>query len=420
MLTKVDVRGIENDLAAIVAQLRPTPEVAHVEELLAEVRERGDQALIELTAKLDGCDLAQVGIGVGKDEIENAADRVPTPVFQALEEASGRIRIYQEEILSTIPERMVFDRSGAYVESFRKPVGAAGLYAPGGRHAYPSTVLMTVIPAKVAGVGTTRLCVPPDSEARIADVSLAAAYLAGADEVFRLGGAQAIAALAYGTESVGRVDVIAGPGNAYVAAAKKSVFGEVGIDSIAGPSELMIIADSGADPMWIAVDLKAQAEHGPDGLCAVVTWEDDVATGLASSGSEIDLNAVVILCEGPEQAIEVANLFAPEHLQLMVDDPGTLLGAVETAGAVFIGYDTPAAYGDYVAGPNHVLPTGGAARFSSALSVDVFLRRMHAVEFTRFGIETIGQVAEVMAEAEDMPAHAESVRLRMRAAEATG
>lgn len=416
MLTKVDVRGASGSLASIVAGLRPAAPREAVDEIIADVRERGDRALIELTAKFDGCDLSATGITVGSAEIEAAAERVPRPVYQALEEAGGRIRAYQEQILETIPERMVFERSGAYVETLRKSVGAAGLYAPGGRHSYPSTVLMAVIPAKVAGVEMTRLCVPPGDAGAVSDTSLAAAALAGVDEVLRIGGAQAIAALAYGTESVGRVDVIAGPGNAYVAEAKRAVFGDVGIDSIAGPSELMLIADSRANPAWVATDLMAQAEHGPGGTCVLVAWDDSVVAAVDAAAGEIPGSAV--LCEGPDQAVEVANLFAPEHLQLMVDDPGTLLEGVSTAGAVFLGYDTPTAYGDYIAGPNHVLPTGASARFSSALSVDVFLRRMHAVEFTQFGVETVGQVAEVIAEAEGMSSHAESVRLRTRAAEA--
>ncbi|RIK10719.1 MAG: histidinol dehydrogenase [Acidobacteria bacterium] len=416
MLTKVDVRGAGGELPSIVAGLRPVPERAIVEEIIADVRERGDQALIELTAKYDGCDLSSTGIVVGSAEIEAAAERVPTSVYQALEEAGGRIRAYQEQIMESIPERTVFERSGAYVESLRKTVAAAGLYAPGGRHSYPSTVLMSVIPAKVAGVEVTRLCVPPGDGGAIADASLAAAGLAGADEVLRIGGAQAIAALAYGTESVGRVDVIAGPGNSFVAEAKRQVFGDVGIDSIAGPSELMVIADNRANPAWIGTDLLAQAEHGPGGACVLVVWDESVAAQVDAALGEVEGSSVI--CDGPEQAVEIANLFAPEHLQLMVDDPGTFLDGVNNAGAVFLGYDTPTAYGDYIAGPNHILPTGGSARFSSALSVEVFLRRMHAVEFTQFGVETVGQVAEVIAEAEGMSAHAESVRLRTRAAEA--
>lgn len=415
-MTKVDVRGIASELPSIVAGLRPDPERAIVEEIIADVRERGDQALIDLTARFDGCDLSATGIVVESGEIEAAVERVPTPVYQALEEASGRIRAYQEQIMDSIPERLVFERSGAYVESLRKPVGSAGLYAPGGRHSYPSTVLMSVIPAKVAGVEVTRLCVPPGDGGAIADTCLAAAGLAGVDEVLRIGGAHAIAALAYGTESVDRVDVIAGPGNAYVAEAKRQVFGDVGIDSIAGPSELMVIADNRANPAWIATDLLAQVEHGPGGSCVLVVWDDSVAAQVDAALGDVE--GSTLICEGPEQAVEIANLFAPEHLQLMVDDPGTLLEGVNNAGAVFIGYNTPTAYGDYIAGSNHILPTGGSARFSSALSVEVFLRRMHAVEFSHFGVETVGQVAEVLAEAEGMKLHAESVRLRTRAAEA--
>jgi histidinol dehydrogenase len=316
---------------------------------------------------------------------------------------------------------------GLRVRHLERPVERAGCYAPGGRARYPSTVLMCAAPARVAGVAEVVLCVPPAADGRIDDATLAAAAIAGVDEVYRIGGAQAIGAMAYGTESVARVDVVVGPGNRYVAEAKRQVSGSVGVASaFAGPSEVVVVASPSTPAALAAVDLAVQAEHGPDGLAWLVTWSeekvDEVSVALdrlvAASPRRADLEATLasggyaVLVDGPAEAMAVANVVAPEHLELLFEGAEELLPLVRAAGAVFCGQWAPASLGDYVAGPNHVLPTDRTARFASSLRADDFRRHIHAVSATREAFERLGPYVITLAETEGLAAHAESIRMR--------
>jgi histidinol dehydrogenase len=306
------------------------------------------------------------------------------------------------------------------------PVDRAGLYVPGGRATYPSTVLMTAIPARVAGVPEIALCVPPDRDGRVPQATLAAAALVGVDEVYRVGGAQAIAALAYGTETIRPVDVIVGPGNMYVTAAKREVAGVVGIESLAGPSELVVVADDTADPAMVAADLVAQAEHGPDGAAILVTWDEAVADAVdeavgkltAEAPRRAEIEATLksggrtVLVDAPDMALEAANAIAPEHLELITADPESLVPLVRNAGAVFCGPWSPAVVGDYVAGVNHVLPTARTARFASALRVDTFRKHVHVVTLDQAALARVAPYVQSFAEMEGLDAHGRSVELR--------
>ncbi|HTX63185.1 MAG TPA: histidinol dehydrogenase, partial [Acidimicrobiales bacterium] len=350
---------------------------------------------------------------------------------QALLVAHRNIAAYHAHEMAAVPD---FVAHGVRIRHLVRPVDRVGCYAPGGRARYPSTVLMCAVPARVAGVEQVVLCVPPDREGRVDDATLAAAALAGVDEVYAVGGAQAIAAMAYGTETVRRVDVVVGPGNRYVAEAKRQVAGLVGVASaFAGPSEVVVVASPDTPAEFAAIDLAVQAEHGPDGLAWLLTWSEakadevDAALGriVAASPRRDDLTATLrsggyaCIVDGAEHAVAVANVVAPEHLELLFDGSEALLGAVRSAGAVFCGPWSPASLGDYVAGPNHVLPTNRTARFASALRADDFRRHIHAVSAQPAAMETLGPAVETLAETEGLPAHAASIALR-RAALGTG
>lgn len=324
------------------------------------------------------------------------------------------------------------EEDGLVIRSLCRPVERAGCYAPGGRAAYPSTVLMTAVPARVAGVDEVVLCVPPGTDGRIADVTLAAAAVAGVDAVYAVGGAQAVAAMAYGTETVPAVDVIVGPGSVYVALAKREVAGHVGIPSaFAGPSEVVVVADASVPAPFAAVDVVVQAEHGPDGLAWLVTWDEAVAEAVeaevvrmvAEAPRREDITATLadagwsVLVDGPDQALAVADAIAPEHLQLMVDDAEALAERVRHAGAVFCGPWSPASLGDYVAGPSHVLPTAGTARFSGALTVADFTKEVHVVTADEGALRRLAPHVVALAEAEGLDAHARSVRIRTETGE---
>lgn len=396
--------------------------------ILAAVAERGDAALCELTARLDGVAVGPDRLRVPDEAVAAATAEVPAATQAALEAAAGRVRAYhQRQLAARNPAG--FSADGIEVAERHVPVEAAGIYVPGGRAAYPSSVLMTVIPARVAGVRRVALCTPPGPAGVPPAVTLAAASLAGADEVYALGGAQAVAALAYGTATVPPVDVIAGPGNAWVAEAKRQVAaaGLVGIDGPAGPSELVVCCDGRADPAWAAADLVAQAEHGPGGRIVAVTWDPawadalDAALAAAVTAAERaeevratlgEAGALVLTCDA-EQALGVVEALAPEHLALFGPDAEALAGSVRRAGAVFVGAATPVALGDYVAGPSHVLPTGGAARFASALGVDTFRRHLHVVRVRGEPPALLG-VAARLARAEGLGAHAASLEVRRR------
>ena len=428
MLSRLDLRGQDLSRLPRPADMGVLP-VEAVREVLAEVRKRGDAAVRELTARFDGVDLD--GLRVGDAELRRALADAEPSLRQALEAAAEAIEDYHRHQLSD--DERVYRRDGIVVRDLRRPVDRAGLYVPGGRACYPSTVLMTAIPARVAGVAELALCVPPGADGRVAAPTLAAAALVGVDEVYRIGGAQAVAAMAYGTESVRPVDVIAGPGNLYVSAAKREVAGEgvVGVPSaFAGPSEVVVVADDATRADFAAIDLVVQAEHGPAGLAWLVTWSEAVADAVtdavtafvAASPRRADVESTLgrggyaVVVQGPEQAMEVANAIAPEHLELMSADPEALLPLVRHAGAVFCGGHSPASVGDYIAGPSHVLPTYGSARFAGGLRTDDFVRWVHAVTVEPAALGRVAPHVAALAEAEGLVAHAESVRVRERSA----
>jgi histidinol dehydrogenase len=426
-LAHLDLRGVPS---AEMAGHLPAPAAgqqfpsAEVAAILDEVRTGGDDALAALTAKFDG--VAPSSLRVTSAQVSAALDAVPDSLRHALELAYARIRAYHAH--AAAPEPAPFFSGGVTVTHLLRPVQRAGMYAPGGRARYPSTVLMCAAPARVAGVEELVLCVPPGPSGTVDDASLAAAAIAEVDEVYCVGGAQAIAAMAFGTETIRPVDVIVGPGNRYVAEAKRQVSGLVGVPSaFTGPSEVAVVADDGTPPEWAAVDLAVQAEHGPDGAAWLLTWsaatlhavEEALDAIVAASPRRAALEStlasggVAVLVDGPSEAIAVANVVAPEHLELLVDGAEALLPLVRRAGAVFVGPYAPASVGDYVAGPNHVLPTARTARFASALGVEDFRTGIHAVAVDRDGLAALAPAVTAIADIEGLGAHADSVRLRV-------
>ncbi|WP_281825107.1 histidinol dehydrogenase [Jannaschia rubra] len=395
-----------------------------VAAIIADVRERGDAAVCELTARFDRFDLTPDTIRLTGSEIAEAAAGVPDAERAALELAAARIRAYHERQMPR--DESWTDDAGATLGWRWGPVDAAGLYVPGGLASYPSSVLMNAIPARVAGVGRLVMCVPtPDGV--LNPLVLLAAQISGVTEICRIGGAQAIAAMAWGTESIAPVDKITGPGNAYVAAAKRRVFGRVGIDMIAGPSEILVIADADNDPDWIAVDLLSQAEHDESAQSILIT--DDAAFGRAvaeavetrlvtlerraiAGASWRDFGAVVVVRD-LDEAAALSNRVAPEHLELAVADPDALAAKITHAGAIFLGAWTPEAVGDYVGGPNHVLPTARSARFSSGLSVLDFMKRTTLARMSPDAVRAIGPAAVTLATSESLEAHGLSVQARL-------
>ena len=425
MLQRLDLRGVRGDLAGVLPrpQVAGDEPVAAVRAILDEVRAGGDAAVRNCTERFDGVRLGDLRVPAA--DLDAALAAIPGPLRAALEAAAERIAAYHR---ATVPPEVVHHDGGIRVRELRRPVDRAGLYVPGGRASYPSTVLMTAVPARVAGVRELALCVPPDREGRVPAEVLAAAALAGVDEVWRVGGAQAVAAMAFGTESIRPVDVIVGPGNVYVSVAKREVAGLVGVPSaFAGPSEVVVVADATAPVQAAAVDVVVQAEHGPAGLAWLVTWDEAVADAVAAAVADLVAasprraevestltdGGYAVVCDGPEQALAVANAIAPEHLELITADPESLLPLVQAAGAVFCGPWAPASVGDYVAGPSHVLPTFGSARFASALRVDDFVKHIHVVDLDRDALAAVGPHVTALAEAEGLAAHALSVRLRV-------
>jgi histidinol dehydrogenase len=413
--------------ALLGAKREDSPDVdATVAEIIADVRKRGDAAVIALTSKFDRLDLTAEALRFSTEEIDAFCAQVSDEERAALELAADRIRAYHERQLPK--DESWTDASGATLGWRWTAVSAAGLYVPGGLASYPSSVLMNAIPAKVAGVGRLAIVVPtPDGVAN--PLVLLAARLAGVDEVYRIGGAQAVAALAYGTETIAPVDKITGPGNAFVAAAKRRVFGKVGIDMIAGPSEILVIADKDNNPDWIALDLLSQAEHDESAQSILIT--DDAAFGQAVSdavdkrletlerraiagASWRDFGAVITVPD-LDMAAKLSDRIAPEHLELCVADPDALSEQITHAGAIFQGQYTPEAIGDYIGGPNHVLPTARSARFSSGLSVMDFLKRTTLSKMTPEALRAIGPAAETLARSESLEAHGLSVTARLDA-----
>ena len=408
----------------IFARTKDTTDVsAPVREIIGNVIARGDAALIEYCEKFDGA--APSPLEVTRDMIDAACEEVGEDFMELLENASKNIRAYHKRQIRTGYEMKQI--GGIVLGQKILPIENVGIYVPGGTAAYPSTVLMNAIPAKLAGCKNIVMVSPPTAGGRIAPAILAAAHVAGVDRIFQIGGAQAVAALAYGTESVPRVDKIVGPGNIYVAEAKRQVFGQVAIDMIAGPSEILIVADAKNDPKIVAADLLSQAEHDKNASAVLVTESFLMAQAVAKqierqipklpraeiARASIDNNGKIIIAKNIDEAIEVANRIAPEHLELMVDNCFDRLEQVKNAGSVFLGRYTPEALGDYFAGPNHTLPTGGTARFSSALSVDDFIKKTQYLYYTRAALAGVAADVYDFAQEEGLGGHAKSAVIRI-------
>lgn len=395
-----------------------------VDEIVSAVRERGDEALCAYTAEFDGVTLKPDDLRVNAEEVRAAYRVVGGEFLSAIRLAGERIRAFHDK---QFPPSWLDAGDGGYWGQIVRPIERVGIYVPGGTAAYPSSVLMNGIPAAVAGVKEIAMVTPPGEGGAISPYTLVAAAEAGISEIYRVGGAQAVAALAFGTATIRRVDKITGPGNIYVTLAKQQVFGHVDIDMLAGPSEVLIIADAGANPVFIAADMLSQAEHDMRAQAVLLTpsWElagrvrDEVQRQLERLerrdllDKALERGARIVITRDLDEAVGLANRYAPEHLELMMADPFEWLGRIRNAGTVFLGPYAPVSLGDYVAGPNHVLPTGGTARFFSALGVEAFIKRINVVSCYRRGIERIGPAAVCLAGVEGLTAHAEAIRLRL-------
>ena len=391
-----------------------------VSDIIAHVRAVGDAALFEYAARFDRAQLSS--LEVSQAEIDEAFAAVDPEFLEILREAAANIRLFHEK---QVRNSFVINQEGIVMGQKVTPIDRVGLYVPGGTAAYPSTVLMDAIPAKIAGCGTIVMVTPPRSDGSINPVILAAAKIAGVDRIFKTGGAQAVAALAYGTETVPNVDKIVGPGNAFVAEAKRQVFGQVAIDMIAGPSEILVLADGKSDPRWVAADLLSQAEHDVMASPVLVTDSRELAEMVQTelevqlarlprrevARKSIDDNGKIILTDDLEKAVEAANLIAPEHLELCVDNPFDYLDQIRHAGSIFMGKYCPEALGDYFAGPNHTLPTSGTARFSSPLSVDDFVKKTQFTYYTAEALEAVADKIARFAKKEGLDAHAKSATI---------
>ena len=413
----------------IFARFEPTSSVEDiVSDIIKNVREDGDKALFDYTARFDKVQLG--ALQVSREEINEARAKIEPEFIGILQHAAKNIRKFHE-----VQRRQSFiinDADGIVMGQKIIPVDRAGLYVPGGTAAYPSTVLMDAIPAKIAGVREVVMVTPPSVDGKVNPTILAAASVAGVDKIFKVGGAQAIAALAYGTESVPKVDKIVGPGNAFVAEAKKQVFGAVSIDMIAGPSEILVVADGKSNPRWVAADLLSQAEHDKNASAVLVT--DSMALAKAVSDelekqiplldrreiarASIDNNGKIIVADNLDVVIDIANEIAPEHLELCVDDPFKWLSKIRHAGSIFMGRNCPEALGDYLAGPNHTLPTSGTAKFSSPLSVDDFVKKTQYTYYTADALKRVAEDVAYFAKKEGLTAHAKSAVIRLEDDEA--
>ena len=413
----------ETKREAIFAREDPVGSVEEpVREIIAQVRAKGDEALKRYTKEFDGVDLTSVEVGQGAiDEGFRMADPM---LVDILYRASERVAAFhQHQVRNSF---LVNEEDGILMGQKIIPLERVGLYVPGGTAAYPSSVIMNCIPAKLAGVKEIVMVTPPGKDGKIPPNILAAARICGVNRVFRVGGAQAIAALAYGTESVPRVDKIVGPGNQFVAEAKKQVFGKVGIDMVAGPSEILVIADGKCDPRIIAADLLSQAEHDKNASAVLVTDSEALAVAVQAAIEEqlpklrreeiarasIDTNGKIIVADNLDTAVEIANEIAPEHLEVCVDQPFDYLDKIKNAGSIFLGRNCPEALGDYFAGPNHTLPTSGTARFSSPLSVDDFVKKTQYTYYTRPALEKAQPTVSIFAKQEGLTAHARSIDIR--------
>lgn len=408
----------------IFARSVPKTDVAGtVAEIIKNVREYGDKALFEYCEKFDKAQLSS--LAVTKEEIDEALSLVEPEFLEILEKAAKNIRkFHSRQVRNSF---IINDEDGIVIGQKIIPVDRAGLYVPGGTAAYPSTVLMDAIPAKIAGCREVVMVTPPTKDGKVNPVILAAAYVAGIDRIFKVGGAQAIAALAYGTQSIPKVDKIVGPGNAFVAEAKKQVFGVVSIDMIAGPSEILIVADGKSNPAYVAADLLSQAEHDKMASAVLVTDSAELARNVSTelekqipllerreiARESVDVNGKIIVADTLGAAIEIANEIAPEHLELCVDNPFDKLDSIRHAGSIFMGRNCPEALGDYFAGPNHTLPTSGTAKFSSPLSVDDFIKKTQYTYYTKDALKKVAFDVAAFAKKEGLTAHAKSAVIRV-------
>ena len=395
-----------------------------VREIVTSVRHNGDRALLEYTEKFDRQVYTAEQLKVRGAELDAAYQQISKDLLRAIQLACHKIEAFHRQ---RVPKSWVqFEEDDVVLGKRYTPVDRAGLYVPGGRASYPSTVLMNAIPAKVAKVPRIVMVTPPGQDGNINPAVLVAAQEAGIEEIYRIGGAQAVSALAYGTETIPKVDVITGPGNIYVTLAKKMVYGTVGIDSLAGPSEVLIIADEEANPVYLAADLLAQAEHDPMAAAILLTTSNDLAKQVQQEVTNQLVNhprktltekaiahyGLIVVVESLAEAAELSNLFAPEHLELEIAEPWELLEQIRHAGAIFIGNSTPEATGDYLAGPNHTLPTSGAARYASALGVETFMKHSSLIQYSPTALKKMSSTIQILAQAEGLSSHADSVKFR--------
>ena len=397
-----------------------------VREIIETERQKSDEALLHYTEKFDRQTLTSQTMRVDGAQMDAAYQQISQSLLKAIQTACKNIEAFHRQ---RVPSSWVtFEDNGVVLGKRYTPVEKAGIYVPGGRASYPSTVMMNAIPARVAGVSRIVMMTPIGAEGALSSAVLVAAQESGIEEIYQVGGAQAIAALAYGTETIPNVDVITGPGNIYVTLAKKQVYGTVGIDSLAGPSEVLVIADSTANPVHVASDLLAQAEHDPLAAAVLITTDTQVAQAVADeverqlkdhprqtlTEKAIAHYGVAIVVDDLKTAARLSDIFAPEHLELEVDDPWDLLPYINQAGAIFLGHDTPEAVGDYLAGPNHTLPTSGAARYASPLSTETFMKHSSLVQYTRSALVSVAGDIDALTRAEGLPSHGDSVRLRVK------
>ncbi len=395
-----------------------------VDEIIRSVRERGDEALFEYEQRFDRCTLTKDTIRVTREEIEEAYRALDPEFIEVMKRAAANIAAYHEK--QKVNSWITTQEDGVILGQKVTPIDVSGCYVPGGRAAYPSSVLMNIIPAKVAGVPHIIMCTPPGPDGKAAPGSLAAADIAGVDEIYKVGGAQAIAAMAYGTQTIPKADKITGPGNIYVALAKKSCFGVTGIDSVAGPSEILVIADETADPRYVAADLLSQAEHDPMASAILLTTSEELAVKVSDEidvfltklerakiiQESLDHYGYAFVAESMEEVIEAANAIASEHMEIVTKDPFEVMTRVKNAGAIFLGSYSSEPLGDYYAGPNHILPTNGTARFFSPLGVDQFIKKTSIISYSRKALEKVHEDIELFARNEGLTAHANSIAVR--------
>ncbi len=400
------------------------PKEAVVREIVTNVKQNGDRALLEYTEKFDRQSYRADQLRVSGSELDAAYQQISKDLLRAIQVARHKIEAFHRQ---RVPKSWVqFEEDDVVLGKRYTPVDRAGLYVPGGRASYPSTVLMNAIPAKVAKVPRIVMVTPPGQDGKINPAVLVAAQEAGIEEIYRVGGAQAVSALAYGTETIPKVDVITGPGNIYVTLAKKMVYGTVGIDSLAGPSEVLVIADEQANPVYVAADLLAQAEHDPMAAAILITTSHEIAQQVQQEVTKqlayhprktltekaIAHYGLIVVVDSLTEAAALSNLFAPEHLELEVAEPWDLIEQIRHAGAIFIGNSTPEATGDYLAGPNHTLPTSGAARYASALGVETFMKHSSLIQYSSTALKKMSSTIQILAQAEGLTSHADSVRFR--------